>query len=236
MKRLLILSALLICAAGTNVFAQMSPMPHVIAVSGEAEEQVAPDQATLSISLVNKNMDLAKAKQENDAMVERVVVIARDFKIPRSKIATSSLYISPEYNYDSNARKPQFMGYTVNRSLRITMDELEIHERVLSALVDAKVDQVGGVEFGLADREAHMEKVRIKAMENARAKAQTLAKAANVKLGPVINISTTGMPLMPPPMPMMRAMSADMMEKSVAPSLPGMVTLHETVQVTFGLE
>jgi uncharacterized protein YggE len=77
-------------------------------------------------------------------------------------------------------------------------------------------------------------------MQNAKAKAEALAVAAGVKLGKPFSIQASG-GYMPPPMPMMRgammAMADGGMEKSsVAPSLPGMVEIRETVNVVFVLE
>lgn len=208
-------------------------LPRMITVTGEAEEQVAPDQAILTVSLVTKNKDLNLAKRDNDAMVEKLVTIARDFKIAKEKVATSGVYISPEYNYEQN--KQVFIGYIVNRTLRITMDDISINERVLSAVVDAKIDQVNGVEFTLSDREKLAKAVRVKAVENAREKATALATAAGAKLGQVVNIATAGAEQPMPPRPMMYAKAA-MAESSVAPSLPGMVSLSESVTVSYALE
>ena len=207
-----------------------------ITVSGESSEQFAPDQAILSVSLVHHDKELAVAKRQNDELTEKLVNIAREFKIPKEKIATSQLYISPEYEYNNKGRT--FTGYAVNRSLRITIDNLDIQERLLSAIVDAKVDQVNGIEFRLADPEKYAAGLRTKAFENAKAKAASLAQAAGAKLGPAITINTSdvAMPIPGPRPVMMMAKAADMAESSVAPSLPGMVELRQSVTVTFGLE
>lgn len=216
--------------------AQMVPPPpsRMVTVSGEAEAELPPDRAALSVSLVNRHLDLAVAKKENDALVEKLLAVTREFKIPREKVATSYLMITPEYTYDKNQR--QFAGYTVSRGLRISMEKLDGYERLLSAVVDAGVDQVGGIEFSLSDREAQLEKIRIRAVENARARAETLARAAGAKLGPVLGISTVGDSRPMAPMPMFKAMRADMAESSAAPELPGMLTLRESVSVSFALE
>lgn len=206
-----------------------------ISVSGTAKEDVVPDQAVLSVSLVNRDKVLAEAKKQNDALAEKLVAIIRKFDIPKEKVTTSGLYINPEYNYPDG--KQQFVGYMVNRSLRITIDKIDNQEKILSALVDAKIDQVGGVEFQLSDPEAREGALRVKAFENAKAKAEALAKAAGSKLGAAITIATDGAVMPPPgmPRPMMMAAKASM-ESSVAPSLPGVITLQESVSVTFALE
>ncbi len=233
MKRLLaFIAAVFILFSANNSTAQVPPLARMITVSGEASEDVAPDQAVLSLSLVSKDKELNTAKRNNDEMVEKLVAIAQNFKIPKEKIATSNLSVAPEYSYDNG--KQRFVGYTVSRSLRMTIDHLPIHERVLSAVVDAKIDQVNGIEFTLADKESHAKNVRVRAVMNARERAQALAAAAGVKLGQVLNISTADMPPQPiyGRMMMAEAKGGD----SVAPSLPGMITLRESVTVSFGLE
>lgn len=231
--------ALVMALVSSNAFAQMPPPPPSIAITGEAKEQVVPDQAIITASLVSRDLKLDVAKKNNDMQMEKVVQIAKQFNIPKEKISPSNLNINPEYTYNNSTNRQEMIGYIVSRTLRITMDKLDIHERVLSALVDAKVDQVSGVEFSVANPDAISDRLRIKAMENARAKASALAQAAGVKLGRPLQISVSG-GYAPPPMPMMRAsmaMADGAAEKmSVAPSLPGMLELRESVNVVFALE
>ncbi|MBY0408342.1 MAG: SIMPL domain-containing protein, partial [Rickettsiales bacterium] len=72
----------------------------------------------------------------------------------------------------------------------------------------------------------------------AKARAEALAQAAGGKLGPVLSIDTGGGMNMPhPPMPMMAMARAGMeADASVAPSLPGAITMQEQVHVVFTLE
>jgi uncharacterized protein len=232
----LLLSVLLATFLASGAHAQMAPMPPSLTISGEAKEQVAPDQATITATVTSRHLNLNEAKKHNDAQMEKVVEIAKQFDIPKTKITPSNLNINPEYNYN-NVQKPELIGYMVSRTLRIAMDKIDIHEKVLSALVDAKIDQVSGVEFSVANPDAISDRLRVKAMENAKTKAAALAAAAGMKLGRPITINAGG-GYIQPPMPMqMMAMRADMAEKSsVAPSLPGMLEMRETVNVVFALE
>jgi len=212
--------------------------PRMIAVSGEAREEVQPDQAVLSGQLVSKAKKLSAAKEENDKLANRLLAIAKQFDIPKDKISASNVYISPEYVWNQAQNKQDQVGYIVTRNLSITMDKLDVHERVLSALIDNGIDQVNGVNFTLAHPEALADKLRVKAVKNARARAEMMAEAAGAKLGKVIMISAGG--AMPPPMPMMEGRMLMAMSKAAdsapAPSLPGVITFQENVSVTFELE
>ncbi|MDE3059530.1 MAG: SIMPL domain-containing protein [Pseudomonadota bacterium] len=219
--------------------AQMPPPPPMpprsVTVSGEAEAQLPPDQAVLSLSLVSRDKNLSAAKQHNDALAKRLADIAAQLSIPKEKVATSTVTVMPEYGYDNGEQ--HFNGYAVSRTLRITMDNLDLPERLLSAVVEAKIDQVNGLEYRLAHPEAAAQSLRMKAFEDARAQAEALAQAAGDKLGKALHISTRMEeegPMPPRPMPMMAMRAAA--APSVAPAMPGLIEVHESVTVTFALE
>lgn len=233
-----VLLTLALILLGAMPVQALEPQPLVrsISVVGEAKEELAPDQAVISGQLVSRAKQLAAAKEDNDKLVTRVVAIARQFEIPKEKVSASNVYISPEYTYNDKLKKQELTGYVVSRNLSITLDKMELHERVLSALVDNKIDQVNGVSFGLSDPEKKQDALRVKAVQNAKARAQLLADAAGAKLGRVITLSTSGAVSPPMPMPMYAMAKSRMAEDSVAPSLPGLTTLQESVSVTFELE
>lgn len=214
----------------------MLQMPRTISVSGEAHDEFAPDSAVVSLSLVNRDSALETAKSLNDQALERLLGVTSKFSITKEDVSTSSVYISPEYNY-GRKEKPQLVGHQVSRSLRITLKDLSVQEKFLSALVAAKVDQVNGVEFQITDTEKPLAQLRVKAFELAKRKAEGLAEAAGVKIGQVIQISVDSN-IMPVPQPMFAmAANAEMARQdSVAPAVPGNVNLNSVVHVVFALE
>lgn len=226
--------AVFLLFAASPVLAAEVPV-RSITLTGEASEQVAPDQAVLSGQIVTKDKQLAVAKQENDKMAQRVLDITKKFDIPKEKVAASNVYISPEYRYDQKTSRQELVGYMVSRSLTITMDKLDIHEQVLSALVEGGIDQVNGVSFGISKPEDRQNALRVKAVQNAHDRAALLAGAAGAKLGKVLSIALGGSYDGPVRPVMMKAAMADA-GGSVAPSLPGMNTLQETVTVSYELE
>lgn len=230
---LLSLTAFFITINSAFAEPQPSAPPRLIAVTGEAREEIVPDQAILSGQLVSKAKQLSAAKEENDKLVKRVLAIAKEFNLPKEKISASNVYITPDLVWDRATQRQDKVGYIVSRNLTLTMDELAIHEKVLSALLENGIDQINGVNFTVADPEAQADKLRIKALQNARARAEMLAKAAGATLGKVIFISTNPAPAMQPPVPMM-ARTLGM--KQDVPSLPGMVSLEESVAVTYELQ
>jgi uncharacterized protein len=208
-----------------------------VAVVGEAKQVVPADQAVISISVVSEDKKLAAAKADNDKRLERLVTLAREHNIPLEKINPSNVNISPQYDYDQNTRKQIFKGYSVYRSLNVTVDKVENVEKILSAIVDANLDRVDNVQYGLAEPTKAGNKLRAQAFADAKERATVLADAAGVKLGKAISISTAGAEHQPIRPMMAKAMSSDAeSSSSVAPSLPGQITQQERLNVVFTLE
>lgn len=211
-------------------------MPRSITVSGEAHGDFAPDRAIVNVTLMRRDKDLANAKKATDELVKKLLEVAEAHRVPREKVVTSNVYVNPEYSYETN-KQPQLKGYVVNRTIRVTLNDLSVQEQMLAGFVKAGIDQVNGVEFDIENPEKYAAGLRVKAFENARAKAQALAEVSGSRLGPVLQMTVgDASPHMPQPvfakaMRMEMAAAAD----SVAPSVPGNVTLQESVNVTFVL-
>ena len=79
----------------------------------------------------------------------------------------------------------------------------------LDALVAAGANQINGVSFSIQNDAPLLEKARAQAIADARARAETYAKAAGVSLGPILSISEGGGEAPPRPMYRMAAMAAE---------------------------
>ncbi len=208
-----------------------------ISVVGEAQGEYDPDQAVISFAVASHGKVLADTKKNNDEMMGRLQGVTEKFAIPKEKVVASGVFIAPEYDYSRKHERPQVVGYSVTRNMRVTTKDLSKEEELLSALTDIKIDEVNNVQFELSDPQKAGSEVRVRAFADAKAQALALAEAAGAKLGQVVSINTSGAVDMPRPMPMMsmaKMASAD--APSVAPSMPGAITVHETVNVTFSLE
>jgi uncharacterized protein YggE len=71
--------------------------------------------------------------------------------------------------------------------------------QLLEAAVKAGSNQVNGIFFRIADREAVMANLRAKAFDAARAKADAYARRAGMALGPVTQITENDPLWVPPP-------------------------------------
>ncbi len=210
-----------------------------ITVQGEGIVEAVPDQAMFSFSIITKDMKLPVAKEQNDTKLAQMTKVITELGIDDTHVALSNLRISPDYRWEEKTRKRLFDGYSVARSIRVTLKELEAYETLLSAVVDNDIDQVEGVQFTFADPQAHQNEARLKAVAHAKAMASDIAKVLGMQLGTALNITVGNVPHQSPVPVMKRAMlmaESSAADNSGAQALPGLQSVRQTVTITFALQ
>ena len=176
MKLMMVIAALLL-SAGASIGAWATPLPaqpHVY-VEGSAELEVEPDMMTFTLSIQKVDLDLAKAKADVDARSRLLIETVKKFGIKANDIATTALNIRPDYEYKDGQRV--LTGNNVSRQVDINLRDLKKYPAMMKALVDAKISETINTNLTLADKKAVEEKVQTAAMNDAKARANRLAKS-----------------------------------------------------------
>jgi uncharacterized protein YggE len=225
-------------ALASPALAQTPPTPReaVIAVSGDGHAAVAPDLAILSFSVVSDGKTAREALDANTKSMTDVLGALRSGGIAERDLQTSGFAVNPQYRYPENnngSEPPVLIGYQVANTLTIRLRDVAKLGAVIDEAVTLGVNQGGSIQFSNDKPEATLTEARKAAVADAVAKARTLAEAAGVKLGRIIEISeNTGRP---EPMPMARAMSKDL-ASAAAPIANGENDYSVTVNLTFAIE
>jgi len=103
----------------------------------------------------------------------------------------------------------RIIGYQVSNNVTVTVDDLTKLGSTLDALVRSGANQLGGIQFMIADPKPLAERARTLAVGDAAAKARTLAMAAGVTLGPLMSIQESTMNRPIPVFAMARAVAAE---------------------------
>lgn len=222
-------------------FAQdKEPSPRIM-VSGEGTATVAPDMATLDLTVTREAETAREALSENTAAMAEVLAAMKAEGIEDRDLQTSGFgiepkYVYPKYDNEGDREPPRIVGYIVRNSLTVRVRDLDKVGAILDRSVTLGVNQGGSVSFSNDDPSGTIEEARVKAMQNAIAKAKTLTEAAGVDLGKVLEISENT--FQPSPAPYARA-KVTMMEAADAAPVPvaaGENAYSVTVNVTFALE
>jgi uncharacterized protein YggE len=203
-------------------------LQRTISVTGTGSVEAAPDMATLMIGVTTQAETAAEALAANTEATNAVIARLTASGVAARDMQTSNLSINPNWTgYDSST--PTIAGYVASNMLTVRVRALETTGTVLDAAVTDGANTLNGLTFGLADPEPAYNEARKEAVADARAKAELLAAAAGVKLGPVLSIADQG--AMTDPAPMYReAVSA-----APVPVVGGELGLIANVSVTYAI-
>lgn len=232
-----------ILLASAPVFAAaqpaMPPHPHILSVSGEGEVRAVPDQAQLSAGVVTHGKTAAEALAANSTAMNSVFAALKKRGVPEKSITTSNFSVNPQYPpYRQDAPqedRTRIIGYEVSNQVTVILDDVSKVGATLDALVASGANQAGGVSFTIRDPKPLMKEAREEAVKEAVAKAQTLAKAAGVTLGPIISISEGGS-YQPMPVFAGKVMRMDAAAAPPAPVASGEQSLTVNVSITWEIQ
>lgn len=161
-----------------------------VTVSASASVEAAPDLAVVRVAIeaTADSAEEARASVATDA--ERMRAALRDAGVPDENVSTEAFNVYPEYDYSGESR--ELVGYRAVHAYRVDVAPDRAGE-VVDVAVGNGASSVYGVSFTLSDeaRQDLREEALTRAVENARADAETVARASDASLGDVRSISTS---------------------------------------------
>jgi uncharacterized protein YggE len=172
-------------------------MARYITVVGIGEVSLTPDVAEVNIGAEVSAETVSEAKAEVDRRVEAIVALLKEMGIADKDIQTShySIYYDQErYPVAMESMEREGISeasgvYRVSSMLRVTIRDLEQVGEALDAAIEAGANQVYGVMFTVSDDEKWEGEAREKAVADAKARAEELARLSGVELGEVLSVS-----------------------------------------------
>lgn len=204
-----------------------------IEVTGNGEVAVDPDRATLIIAVETGGATSAAAAAENARLTTAVTDALLTAGAARSDIVTANYTVLPQRQYSSNA-PPKRVGYEAQNTMRVSVRQLAVLGKWMDAALGAGAARVENIEFDSGEAETARLDALAKAVANARAEAETLAKAAGGRLGPLQEL-TTAQPGGPLPLVRMAA-PAPLSVREETHIEPSSLHITATVTVRWGFE
>ena len=209
-------------------------MKRSITVPGTGRIIVEPDVASVRLG-VNVIRDSAGAARETAALTMKQILDAVLAKgVARRDIRTALVSLNPVMDY-SGKDGPRITGYQVANTLSVTVRNLEVTGPLIDAALAAGASTLDSLEFRLDDPTDAQEQARTAAMEDAHARAATIAKAAGAKLGSVLAVSEGERFAGPAPFPAARAMAMKAADSADTPVESGSQEVSVALTVIFEL-
>jgi len=223
------LNTLLLLIFTTTMMAQTTPQPSVD-VSGEGIVTIIPDEVTVRVRVENTGKDPKTLKLQNDAIVNDVLKYIDKAGIDKKDV--KSEYVRLSKNYEYNTKK---YTYAANQAISIKLRNLSRYEDLMNGLLESGINRIDGVTFSSSKQKSLESEARVKAMANAKLKAEQYAGAINQSIGKAIAISEFRQSNVPQPMLRSSAMSMDAESGGQQTLAPGEMKIKATVNVRFVL-
>lgn len=163
-----------------------------ISVQGQGTASAKPDLVTLSLGVQTTGDTAKDALELNSEQMTGVITAIQAAGIANEDIQTSGINLYPVYE-DRSLVQPgeqrEVVGYRATNSVTVTVHDISKAGSVLDAAVTAGANVASGIQFGLSDTDAIITDALIAAVQNAQAKAQTIADALGVKVGPALVVN-----------------------------------------------
>lgn len=227
------LFAIVVVIAGMvpgGLLAQTSEPPAIV-VSGTGVVAAAPDMASIRVGVISQASSAAEALNQNTEQMTAVMALLAEEGIETRDIQTSDFTVQPVYERRETADRPKIIGYNVRNMVHVRLRELSRLGALLDGLVGEGSNALQSLSFGLSDSSVPEKEAEALAVKDALARAEGMAEAAGLSLGPVLRIEAGGGPA-PRPMMEMTARAAD---AGPVPVAAGELSFRAQVRVTIAL-
>lgn len=158
-----------------------------VTVSGEGKIYAKPDVAIVNLGVTTQGSTVVDATKSNTDKMNAIISAIKNLNIDDKDIQTTNYNLSPQYNWTEKTGNI-FQGYTLDQNIQVKIRDFTKIGNVLSQADADGANLVGDLQFTIDNPEQYKEQARAKAIDQAKANAQNLAKESGISLGKLINV------------------------------------------------
>lgn len=216
----------------TKVVTAPSAEPlNTVTADGTGKVTAAPDLAIMTFGATAESENAKTALSQASKTAASITAALKKSGIAEEDIQTQNVSVYPQY--ETKGDKPDITGYTANISVTAKVRDIGKLGDIIAAASDAGADTIGGPTFTLDDGSPVRDDAIAKAVENARSRAEAMAKAADKSVGDVLSMSSAAVNV---PVPLYGAEVARDAAKASVPIEPGTLDITADVTVVFELK
>lgn len=161
-----------------------------VTVNSTETVKVTPDMAEIVYGVRTENVDAAACQQENTEKLNAVLEYLKGQGFEETSIQTSGYSLDPRYDWSGNTQT--LIGYEMRTQITLTDVPMDRVGELLSSTVETGANEVQSVSYFSSQYDHAYQQALTKAVELARAKAETLAAASGKKIGAVLGVEEYG--------------------------------------------
>lgn len=228
---------LTICAAtayilGANKALAANDIPAII-VHANGEASAMPNQAILELGVSSHAKTAQAALSSNNKAMNSIVEALQKQHIAKADMQTSQLSLY-ETNQSTKNDETATYSYNIESHLTVLVRDLDNLAKIYDTAIENGANQSGELSFKNNKKDIFLQEARAKAVQGARSKAETLAKAAGVKLGQILNITENMDDNYP--LSTSRAMALSSTSSNLPPVESGQINYKISVTMSFAIK
>jgi len=183
------LKTLLVCLVMTLVLAMGAGAlaQGTITVQGLGSVQVESDHAGISLGVREVDSDVMTAQTRVNEKISAIVDAMKAMGLESGAISTNGIGIYPNYTYDDEGGET-INSYSAYNNIYLTVNDVNNIGAYIDAAFAAGANSLDYVEFSASNTAEAANQALALAVDSAKAKAQTLAEAAGMSLGAILEI------------------------------------------------
>ena len=209
-----------------------SPTPQVV-TTGRGESRVAPDRATIMVTVETHAATAAAAASENARQTTATLAALRRAGLAEGDLSTMGYTVNPEYQYGPNT-KPRVTGYVARNTVRAEVKRIDQVGPTIDAAIAGGANTIGGVQFYASNVDEARRRALAEAVGKACGDAVAMARSVGAAAGQAVELSTQFEPV---PRPMMEMAMAQTRAAADVPTPinPGEFTVTAIVHARWPL-
>lgn len=172
-----------------------------VIVTGTAKTEQTNQVATFNAGINEMNDNKETAVKEANQKTKSIIDAVKGFGIPTEDIKTQNLNVfqMEEMYYDGGSQKSRPGQWRVSNNIEIKLRDIEKASALTDLLTQTGATNVYGPNFALDNTDKAENLLLAQAIENAKGKAQIMAKSSNHKLGKILSVveGSQNNPIMP---------------------------------------
>ena len=173
---------------GIPISSVVSQKQDFFTVEGVGKVTVVPDTAIVELGINVQNPTVKSAQTQANTVIKDITSALKDLGIDSQDLKTSNYSIYPQYDY--TAGRNRITGYQVNVSLTVKVRDIDKVNQVIDAATAKGANTIGGILLTVDETKQKQlkQQAREEAVKEAKTKAESLARAAGLSLGKIVNV------------------------------------------------
>ena len=205
MKKIKFFAFLLVLLVGFAFSQSVYASEGRITVNGAGSVSLEAEFITLRIGVSTERTAPQEALLENNRATAAVIAALKAHGVDEGDIATDNFTLSPTWDWERSSGT--ISGYRISNTVSAVIRNIDAAGDIIGAAVAAGANVTASISFGAADTTEAYNQALALAVQDAAAKAQTLANALNVSIASIHSVTE------------LSGFNAPMMTRAAAPML-----------------